>query len=147
MRLADYHKIVAAGGERTVMIQRLTLPEPPSANRYWRHNRGVIHLSSEAKAYRFEVSVIAAQRRVVRMAGDVVLRLVWYRKRKAGDLDNRLKQALDAIQGHLYLDDSQIAEIRFRREYDKKVPRLEVLIALDGTPEADNLLNSSTYGG
>ena len=30
-------------------VLRLTLPYPPSANRYWRHNRGITHLSAEAR--------------------------------------------------------------------------------------------------
>ena len=36
---------------------RLTIPYPVSANRYWRHNRGRHHRSSEAKAYRAQVQV------------------------------------------------------------------------------------------
>jgi crossover junction endodeoxyribonuclease RusA len=124
------------------MLQRLVLPVPPSSNRYWRHNRGQIHVSSEAKAYRSEVALLAAQGHVTQLAGDVVIRLTWFRKAKRGDLDNRLKQVLDAIQGHLYADDSQIAEIRFRREDDKKNPRLVVWIAEDGTLEAQRLLGN-----
>lgn len=120
----------------------IVIPAPPSANRYWRHDRGSIHVSTEGKQYRAEVAVVCAQRRVTPLDGDVVIHLTWYRKAKRGDLDNRLKQALDALQGHLYANDSQIAEIRLRRREDKRNPRLEVAVALDGTPEAEHLLSS-----
>jgi hypothetical protein len=41
----------------------VTLPYPPSANRYWRHNRGIIHLSTEAKGVQGDGSRPRAGRR------------------------------------------------------------------------------------
>ncbi len=37
---------------------RITLPWPPSNNRYYRHNRGRTHISTEGQAYRDRVAQI-----------------------------------------------------------------------------------------
>lgn len=84
--------------------------------------------------------MLCRQRGLLRSNGDVVLRMTWFRKAKRGDLDNRLKQVLDALQGQLYANDSQIVEIRFRRREDKADPRLEVECAVDGTIAAEILM-------
>ena len=97
----------------------LWLPEPPSANRYWRHVGSRVVLSREAKAYRETVTAVYAKYmgtlKVAFPKGDVQVSLDWYRSRKSGDLDNRIKQALDAFRGLAYTDDSQVASIEARR--------------------------------
>lgn len=45
---------------------------------------------------------------------------------KAGDLDNRIKPTLDALQGVIYTDDRQVTEISVRRGVDRSDPRVEV---------------------
>lgn len=102
---------------------RLILPEPPSANRYWRHARGKTYLSAEALAYRNAVAdewatVRRKDRKVKKLSGPIAVIVRWYRGRKSGDLDNRLKQLLDALRGWAYTDDSQIVEIHAYR-YDR----------------------------
>ncbi|HAI9572109.1 TPA: hypothetical protein HL151_00045 [Escherichia coli] len=37
---------------------RISLPWPPSNNRYYRHNRGRTHISAEGQAYRDSVARI-----------------------------------------------------------------------------------------
>jgi crossover junction endodeoxyribonuclease RusA len=102
----------------------LTLPEPPSANRYWRLARGRAYLSAEAKAYKQEVLIRAIAAgvpygRVPFEAGTPVrVTLRWYRSRRAGDLDNRAKVALDALNNVLWLDDKQVVELHLYR-YDR----------------------------
>jgi len=103
----------------------LHLPEPPSANVYWRHNRGRTHLSAEAKRYRVVVSAAyCAQQGTKKIAfpeGPVALVFDWKRSRKSGDLDNRFKQALDALRGVAYTDDNQIVEIHaYRSDVEPK---------------------------
>lgn len=49
--------------------------------------------------------------------GPVVLTCRWYRSRRSGDLDNRLKVLIDALRGYAYVDDKQIIEIHAYR-YD-----------------------------
>lgn len=63
----------------------------------------------------------------------VAVRFVWYRSRRSGDLDKRIGVLLDALQGVLYDNDSQITEIHARREDDRECPRVEVTItSLEG---------------
>lgn len=125
----------------TTMTITMTLPEPPSANRYWRHAKGRTYLSAHALAYRGDVArawvaYCRVNRRIKRLDGPVVITYFWYRGRKAGDLDNRTKQLFDALRGYAYADDSQIVEIHAYR-YDR--PRnagLDIIIApLTGTPD------------
>ena len=106
----------------------LTLPYPPSANRYWRNYRGITVTSEEARAYKCEVAYRARSAGVEPLAGDVVLTLHIYRPRRAGDLDNRIKLLVDSLNGIAYTDDSQIVEIHAFRHDDRARPRVEVAV-------------------
>ena len=75
-------------------VIRLTLPEPPSANRYYRMAGRHMHRSSEAQAYTDRVEDICDQAGVVPIRGPVGVRFTWYRGRRSGDLDN-LRVGLD----------------------------------------------------
>ena len=59
-------------------------------------------------------------------AEPIAVSLTWYRGRRAGDLDNRLKQVLDALQGLCYVDDKQIVELHAHRKDAPRRGRLEV---------------------
>ena len=102
----------------------LTLPEPPSSNRYWRVYRNRAVKSGEARAYCKVVAILA--RGIRPTANPVALTLRWCRHAKRGDLDNRLKVAIDALQGIVYVNDNQIVELHAYRHDDKANPRLEV---------------------
>lgn len=103
------------------------LPFPPSANRYWRHNRGRTHLSGEARTYRAliaqEVAYSFCEARL-----DVSIFAHPPDKRKR-DLDNMLKQLLDALQfAGAYRDDAQIDRLSIERREVKKHGLMEVQI-------------------
>ena len=104
---------------------RLTLPEPPSANRYWRVYRGHPVTSAEARAYKRRVQLTTRARP---LEGNVCVMLHWFRGRRSGDLDNRLKVALDALRGIAFADDKQVVAILAYRHEDKAHPRIEVTI-------------------
>lgn len=115
-----------------------TFPEPPSANRYWRMGGGHIHKSKEAKTYQANLAD------TVRMAMGrlplfpkpipVILTIAWYRSRKSGDLDNRLKIIGDALRGAAYTDDSQVVVIHATR-HDHRTRKGEVDITIaEATP-------------
>ena len=106
----------------------LTLPYPPSSNRYWRHYRGVTVISDEARAYRTGVYMISCAAGAVPLDGPVCLTVTVYRPRKSGDLDNRLKVLLDALQGTAYQDDKQVRELHAYLRDDKDNPRVEVRV-------------------
>lgn len=104
-------------------MSTLTLPYPPSGNRYWRHAKGRTYLSAEARAYRAAVARVAP---TLPLDGPVSVTLTVYRPRKAGDLDNTFKVLLDALNGLAWHDDSQIEELHGYRHDDKDAPRVEV---------------------
>ena len=103
----------------------ITLPVPPSANRYWRHAKGRTYRSAAANAYRKLVQTVSGCRVATTPCSVTV---VWYRAAKRGDLDNRLKVLFDALQGVAYTNDSLIVEIHAYRREDKSHPRMEVTV-------------------
>lgn len=89
----------------------LVLPVPPAANRYWRQGGGRIYKSQEARDYqtRVEEKLLAAKLTMFRQP--VAVDVLWFRGRRSGDLDGRLKVILDALQGTVYENDSQIRKL------------------------------------
>lgn len=108
----------------------LTLPEPPSANRYWRNYRGVTVLSDTARAYKAGAKILAmvAGLKPLPLCSNCAVTLHWFRGRKSGDLDNRIKIVLDSLQGTAYQSDSQVVELHAYRSDDKANPRVEITI-------------------
>lgn len=111
------------------VVADLFLPEPPSANRYWRSiaikGRVRVLLSKEARAYRKAVEgavweAAPAGLRKVFHGYPVSVSITWYRARKSGDLDNRIKQVLDALKGSVYTDDDQVEHIEAWRVDDPR---------------------------
>jgi crossover junction endodeoxyribonuclease RusA len=114
-------------GERgdyyTIMF---TLPYPPSANRYWRHGRGRTYKSDDARQYQEAAAWCAKLAGATLHDGAVGLELRFYRPERRGDLDNRIKVLLDALQGVLYLDDKQVKELHAYLSDMPANPRVEV---------------------
>ncbi len=109
---------------------RATFPTPPSGNRSVR--RGATHQygSPAWDAYLQGAHLTARVWRpvCVEPPATVDVWVRWYRGRAAGDLDNRLKTGLDALQGILYRRDSQITRIEAVRLDGDAVPRIEVIV-------------------
>jgi Holliday junction resolvase RusA-like endonuclease len=60
------------------------------------------------------------------IASDVRLQLdirIFFKTRGKRDLDNFNKLVLDSMAGIVFVDDSQIDDLRIRRGYDAKAPR------------------------
>lgn len=101
-------------------MQAVTLPYPPSANRYVRHTVKGSYRTSEANAYRRQAQLMAmAAGMRQRHFGPVEIRATLHPKlTKKGvasevriDLDNCLKVALDALQGIAFENDKQVTRI------------------------------------
>lgn len=108
----------------------LILPYPPSANRYWRNARGRMVVSSEARRYKRDVASLVSPINVAFVSKLLVaVKMVLYRPRRSGDLDNRLKVVLDSLNGIAYEDDKQVVEIHAYRHDDKENPRVEIEIS------------------
>jgi crossover junction endodeoxyribonuclease RusA len=108
----------------------IVLPFPPSSNRYWRSFRGRVVKSKEARDYQQAVSCLAnvgaSNGPPTLLTGAVGLELNFYRPQRRGDLDNRIKVLVDALQGIVYINDSQVSELHAFLHDDKKSPRVEV---------------------
>ena len=111
--------------------QVLTIPFPPSANRYWRFPRGLGYplVSREARSYKKLAAAKAIQQGVKLIDGDIQVRIYAFRPSKRGDIDNMLKVSLDSLKGIAWKDDSQISFLTVARFEDKANPRLEIEFA------------------
>ena len=108
----------------------LILPYPPSVNKYWLRTRKGMRLSDEARAYKMQVANICQHEDIEPiMKGEIRLTLHVYRPRKTGDLDNTFKAIGDSLEGLVYANDRQIAEIHAWRHDDKLNPRVEIEIS------------------
>jgi crossover junction endodeoxyribonuclease RusA len=112
-------------------VRHLELTMPPSSNRYWRiGNHGRLYRSDAAEEYMDDCGLLARQQKFGEpIEGNVAISMKFYRARKSGDLDNRIKVLLDALQGIAYADDKQVTELHAYRFDDAKNPRVEVEIA------------------
>ena len=147
----------------------LTLPWPVSANRYWRsfvprgHQRAIVTLSDEAKAYKEHVNLQAWQQGVrAPIEGRVHVHIALYpqrpldwktRQRKFGeawddtvqciDLDNARKVLYDALKDVAFGDDKWVrADSAERMEPDEHGARVVVTVtplAKRATPQASLL--------
>ncbi|MEB7541655.1 crossover junction endodeoxyribonuclease RusA [Enterobacter huaxiensis] len=110
---------------------QITLPWPPSNNRYYRHNRGRTHISADGVAYRYAVaSVIRSARLNIRTAAPLKIRIECHMPdRRRRDLDNLQKAAFDALtKAGFWLDDCQVVDYRVVRMPAVKGGKLELTI-------------------
>lgn len=106
----------------------LTVPYPPSGNRYYRKFRNHMVKSPAARQYTKDIATSCLEFGLEPLTGEVKLSIDLYRPQKSGDLDNFGKILRDALQGILYVNDKQIVEIHDRRFDDKAKPRAEIRV-------------------
>ena len=100
--------------ELASMIE-LTLPWPPSVNRYWRAVKGRVIISAEGRAYRKAVAdqvliQCCAKHYAAKMKVEIE---AWRPDNRRRDLDNLLKAALDACtHAGVWEDDANIVDLR-----------------------------------
>ena len=101
---------------------------PPTVNTIWRKGRnGTTYLTEQAR--RFKAKVQAQIPRMERVTGDCKVRVdVQFPTRRRCDLDNYLKIVMDAMNGFVYLDDSQINEIHATKSYSKNEPFTRIIV-------------------
>ena len=93
----------------------LTLPWPPSVNRYWRSYMGRVLISAEGRKYRRAVAeqvLIQGENKQVDYAMKVEIKA--YRPdRRRRDLDNLLKAVLDSmVHAGVMEDDALVEDLR-----------------------------------
>lgn len=130
----------------------ITLPWPPSVNRYWRHpTKGKLagrHLiSDEGRCYRAEVGWLLRAAKIEKIDGRIwAYILASPPDRRRRDLDNILKSLLDALgHGGAYEDDSQIDMLYVCRETPKE--KGEVFVSLGNvlTEKMDDVIATTPF--
>ena len=93
----------------------LTMPWPPSVNRYWRTFQGRMIISAEGRSYRKAVAdQVLIQRGAKHYAGKLRVQIEAFRPdNRRRDLDNLLKAVLDGCtHAGVWEDDSNIVDLR-----------------------------------
>lgn len=114
----------------------ITLPWPPSTNRYWRSVGGRVLISRDGRQYRADVARIAAAGRTrglvprLPLADRLAVTIVAAPPdRRRRDLDNLLKSLLDALtHACIWFDDSQVDDLRVVRAAPSPRGRIEITI-------------------
>lgn len=96
----------------------------------WRYANGRVYSNKAANDFKRFVKVFCRQKRVIPFGKQKRLNFTMrvFRPRSAGDLDNRIKLILDALNKIAFDDDRQIVEIHAFRFEDPLNPRVEVEI-------------------
>ena len=103
---------------------RFTLPVVTSANRLWRTGGGRTYKAKGAADDTRAAALLF--RHVVPLAGELAVSITWHRSHKSGDVDNRIKGALDLLRGIAYADDASVARVSCERVDDGTAARLVV---------------------
>ena len=93
----------------------LTLPWPPSVNKYWRTFQGRMIISAEGRSYRKAVAdQVLIQRGAKHYTGKLRVQIEAFRPdNRQRDLDNLLKAVLDGCtHAGVWEDDSNIVDLR-----------------------------------
>lgn len=103
------------GADGGAVVLHVRLPYPPSANRLWTVFRGHMVKTEAAREYAGTCAELARLAGAKRTDKHVAVEVVVERPIRTGDLDNRLKAVLDALNGIVYDDDDQVVVIKARR--------------------------------
>ncbi len=87
-------------------------------------------ISADGRAYKLKTAIQLKALRTNPLAGPIGVLARVYRPQKRGDIDNVAKCLLDACNGLLWLDDSQIVDLHLLRFDDKTNPRVELSVSL-----------------
>lgn len=110
---------------------KFILPLPPSINQTYRGaaGGGRLILTDKADAYKTEMGYRLNQVDSTPIRGKCIAWLSVYMPYPVkGDHHNNLKMVLDLLEGHAYKNDSQVVDLRVKRYYDKKNPRIEIKV-------------------
>lgn len=117
-----------ARAEATPDGWHFALPIPERTNAIWRSWKGRTLVSAKHRADK--ATAPGRFGRLEPFRGDVAVRLVWVRQRRVGDVDSRVKAALDLLTAiGVWLDDGQVTDLQVIRTDDPlKAPGLYVWV-------------------
>lgn len=125
---------------------KITIPEKPlSVNRAYEivqpkgKNYSTMMATQDMKTYKEKIGYEVKQYVYYPLTGPIILYVtfVFDRAHRSNeeleglphpDVDGPLKPTLDALEGILFRDDSQIQRLHVRKEYDPDVPRIELIV-------------------
>ncbi len=105
---------------------------PPSVNHYWRRSGSRIYLSAAGQAFKDSVAkdirsqLVAVEMLTGRLGVSIELERG---DRTEYDIDNYIKSVLDAMQGVLFENDSQVDMLIVKRGPVEKPGRCEVIVS------------------
>lgn len=104
---------------------------PPSTNTYWRTSvkgkRAIHYISQEGKHFREQVHAVAQVENLTPILGPCKVSIVYcVSKNRRKDVDNILKGLLDALEGCLFANDSQVMELSVQCKTNAGEDKLEV---------------------
>lgn len=103
----------------------LTLPYPPSVNRYWRHYQGRVLISKEGREYRKKVQQYCLiTKKQKPFTGFLKVKVqMWPPDRRRRDVDNIEKGLFDSLcKAGVYEDDYQIEDFHIIRSREPSPP-------------------------
>ncbi len=110
----------------------ITLPFPPSLNRYYRTFKGRILIAADGRRYRTDVELVVLLAKVETFGESAVGVEIeaWMPDARKRDVDNLLKGVLDGMtHAGIWQDDSQIDYLSIRRMgIDRERPRLDITV-------------------
>ena len=119
--------------KESVML-KIEIPAiPPSVNHYWKANGKRRFLTKRAREWKrltHDCVRNILPHKWKPISSYVRVEITLYFKFRRGDLDNRVKAILDALNGLVWIDDSQVDDFRVKRKvvgYDKTVVVVEEL--------------------
>ncbi len=117
----------------------ITLPEPISANVYWRHRLGSFkpYPNPEADAYKLKVRVAINALDIQPLKGPLQAVVYYAASSVKRDTDNALKVLFDACQGLLYDNDNQIRAMLIMRCEAPKPKRDNACVMIEVKPLPD----------
>lgn len=108
----------------------LVLPYPPPVNNLYRvavmGKRAYPYKTDEHRKYMREVGALNCGWRILQ--GSLAVEAALFRPQRRGDIDGPIKALFDALNGRVWVDDSQVVDLRLTRHDDKNNPRVEVTV-------------------
>lgn len=103
---------------------------PVSTNNIYRYTKYGTYMTEKGKSLKNDYYYqLKNQYKSTPCLDDVILAVeLFFGDKRIRDIDNYNKIVLDACSGILWIDDSQIQEIKIKKNYDKDNPRIELIL-------------------
>lgn len=103
---------------------------PKSTQQCYRHSNRATYMTTTCHALKTSYQYQAKEQWKKPPTKDdlVVVVTLYFGDKRKRDIDNFNKLWMDALEGVVYEDDSQIRQLTISKDYDKENPRIEIYI-------------------